>query len=63
MEQYGIDSRAKQAAPTLNYGATPMSNKAAEEKLQKDAGPESPENGVQSNNRDRYTAQGISAND
>eukprot|EP00957_Ditylum_brightwellii_P043755 3317806-Ditylum_brightwellii.AAC.1 len=40
-----------------------MSNKAVEEKLQKDAGPESPENGVQVNTRDQYTAQGISAKD
>eukprot|EP00957_Ditylum_brightwellii_P208427 15357391-Ditylum_brightwellii.AAC.1 len=40
-----------------------MSDKVVEAKLQKDAGPESPENRVQSNNRDQYTAQGISAKD
>eukprot|EP00957_Ditylum_brightwellii_P144040 10975547-Ditylum_brightwellii.AAC.1 len=40
-----------------------MGNKAVEAKSQKDAGPESPKNRVQSNNRDQHTAQGISAND
>eukprot|EP00957_Ditylum_brightwellii_P037770 2856457-Ditylum_brightwellii.AAC.1 len=39
------------------------SDKAVEEKVQKNTAPESPENGVQANTQFRYTAQGTSVKD